>query len=214
MEQNNETTALLARADSLGGPRLGGTVNVQLSELDQLRADYVNAVKAYKELALHVKEVRVVLVPGDDTGNQIVKGAGKKEVVTWKNMDEIRTVIAMEERNKLQTEIDQHNTRAEEAMQKVFAAESVLSDMKISTQEMRKDHAEEVKRHKRTIKEMEALLEEAKNNLAAVTAQLEEEVAAHNDLNTQYEKLKQQFDDISHKYVELEELQRPWWKFW
>lgn len=212
--ENNESTALLAKADSLGGPQISGSVQVPLMELDQLRANYVNAVKAYKELALHVKEVRVVLVDGDDINNKVAKGTGKRESISWKNMDEIRSIVANEERGKLEKELAQHNTRAEEAHEKMRLAESALSDLKLSMLDLQKKHREQIKEKDADIKNLNLIVQEKNNEITELKKLLEETINQANEQITQNEKLKAQFDDISHKYVALQEEKGLWWKFW
>jgi chromosome segregation ATPase len=209
MEQINEANiqALIARADSLGGPRIAGKVEVSLESIDQIRADYVFAVKAYRELAQHVKEVRVVLVPGDGSGNKFVKTKDLKETITYKNLDEFREIIAAEEREKLKSQFDLVNAGLDKAREETTAAIQVQNDLKETIQSNSKYHTEQVRKLKQTIKENELVIQDNATVIKEFTEEMEKLTTEKNTSVTELEKLKEQFNDISKKFVE--EQERP-----
>jgi chromosome segregation ATPase len=102
----------LIKVSDLQGPKISGTVNVSLSELDQMRTDHAHAIKLAK--ALEETQMKVVIVYQErktyedfDRGSRFPTTRTVKEEINreYKNLDEIRDVIAKEEFTKLENKI-------------------------------------------------------------------------------------------------------------
>lgn len=207
----------MVRAESLVGPQIGGMVHVQLSELDRLRADYVRAVKTAQELASHAKEIKITISTGDSSKNKFVKDAGLKEVLHYKGLDEVRSIIAEEEREKLVNEFTSLTKVLEQSRQETFAALEVQRDLKEQILRQRDEHLEERRKLNTKVRELELLVQERDTTIKEMTSVAETLEIETKSLTNEYnnaisnlEKLREQFNNLSSKYAKL----KPFWKLW
>lgn len=101
---------------NLAGPSITGTVTVGLLELDKMRLDHANAVKIAEELRNREKSVKVIIVEKQNSfdydryGRRFITDDKYIELsVDYKNLEDFRSLISQEEREKVTTELNNLN---------------------------------------------------------------------------------------------------------
>lgn len=118
---------------NLSGPTITGTVTVNLKDLDQMRLDHANALKLAQELSDKQMSVKVTIVERSHgvaySSNRYVSDTKYEELgIEYKNMEDFRSMIALEERGKLTNELNKLNSEINRQAKKVGDLEVKLTN--------------------------------------------------------------------------------------
>ena len=170
---------LVKASEIPGPPKIGGSVRMNLHELDTLRADYVKTLNLCKELQENQMNVKVTIeekkhirdfIDGGDRYN------GYKNRYTehiefleighaYKNLDEIREVIRSEEEDKLLMEMDSLRNALRKSEEKALKFSEHIDTLN-----------NEIQAYRSRITTLEHQVKTDENTIKACTMKIEEEV--------------------------------------
>lgn len=186
----------LEAVNNIPRPVISGTVTVSLSELDQLRANAVQAIKFAEMAALHEKEVKIVVVNGDNSNNKFLKSDGVKELqIHYKNLDDIREILRSEEKQKLQEDFDIIIKGRDWAEKELLKFKDQNAKLYEETKKYQKEFEELEARIDKVSKEAEKNAEKLKNLETHHEEVISNSTAAIKAWNNEYEKLRKAFID-------------------
>lgn len=135
LEAFHEKGELIKEAHLLNGPTISGDVKVNLLELDRMRTDHAQAVKLAKELEARQMQVKVTVVKkttekGRDIfdnrwgliklGREPDKDRFEQLSVDYLNLEDVRSNIEKEAKDRWQQKIDAANTKQNELQKELY----------------------------------------------------------------------------------------------
>lgn len=134
----------LIRISDIGLPIISGTVQVSLAELDSLRNNHRKAIELARELEERQAEVKVILCEKRQVwehhyGENVLVERFTQTGVEYKNFEDFRAPIALEERNRVQKELEQQQKQITDKQKEIAELYEKVDKKQTSIEELQKE---------------------------------------------------------------------------
>lgn len=193
------------------GPTVSGSVRINLTDLDKMRADHAALRKIAEELQMHQKEVRVVFQEHTFGSRETERDYwGKRQFIS----DEKYTETAVEYRNLTEIENIIEAKAQDKYRKQLTDSRKVIQDLRDTLNAKSSEHTKAItdmqKKHADTVAELKKDIQ-GLDNYKSVVVQLETWKDNYNRLQVKAEKFEDKITELQKRLRDIANEKGSWW---